>query len=34
MKNEWIEDWRKKKELMIPGCTSTSKNMDVALGFS
>jgi len=34
MKNEWIEDWRKKKELRIPGCTSTSKNMDVALGFS
>ena len=34
MKNEWIEDWRKKEELKIPGCTSTSKNLDVALGFS
>ena len=34
MKNEWIEDWRKKEYLMIPGCTSTSRNMDVALGFS
>ena len=34
MNNEWIEDWRKKEELLIPGCTSTSKNLDVALGFS
>ena len=34
MNNEWIEDWRKKERLKIPGCTSTSKNLDVALGFS
>ena len=34
MNNEWIEDWRKKEELRIPGSTSTSKNLDVALGFS
>jgi len=34
MKNEWIEDWRMEKELKVPGSTSTSKNLSVALGFS
>jgi len=37
MNNEWIDGWRKKvgKEYInIPGCTSTSKNLEVALGFS
>ncbi len=37
MNNEWIDGCREKVGLWfinIPGCTSTSKNLDVALGFS
>ena len=40
MNNEWINGWREavgKKwpgYICIPGCTSTSKNLEVALGFS
>jgi len=36
MNNEWIDGWREKvgKPIKVPGCTSTSKNLEVALGFS
>jgi len=38
MKKEWITGWREeigKKRINLPGgSTSTSKNLDVALGFS
>jgi len=36
MNNEWIEDWKKEvgNEQKLHGSTSTSKNLDVALGFS
>jgi len=37
MNNEWIDGWREKVGediICIPGCTSTSKNLEVALGFS
>ena len=37
MQKAWIKDWAKKvgKDwFYLPGCTSTSKNLDVALGFS
>jgi len=36
MNLEWIEDWRMEvgKERKLHGCSSTSKNLDVALGFS
>ena len=37
MNNEWIDGWREKVGegvLCVPGCTSTSKNLDIALGFS
>ena len=37
MNNEWINGWREKvggEQIKVPGCTSTSKNLEVALGFS
>ena len=37
MNKEWIEDWREEKfmrNFCLHGSTSTSKNLDVALGFS
>jgi len=44
MNKEWIEDWREEvglkkynggmKYIPLHGSTSTSKNLDVALGFS
>ena len=37
MEKQWIEDWREKVGngwFRLHGCTSTSKNMEVALGFS
>ena len=41
MNTEWVEDWRKEVGKIdnhgithLPGCTSTSKNLDIALGFS
>ena len=37
MNKEWIEDWRDevgKEYIKLHGSTSTSKNLDVALGFS
>jgi len=36
MNKEWIQHWREDigKKFPMHGCTSTSKNLDVALGFS
>ena len=37
MNKDWIDHWRAevgKKDFPMHGCTSTSKNMEVALGFS
>ena len=36
MENEWIQNWEKQVgiKVYLPGTTSTSKNLEIALKFS